>query len=126
MGWTAADAAKWIANNLGPTLRSGDPSSKDVKIIMMDDNKAVLPTWAREVRLITQYYTLCLTITGNSARNLICCKIKLVERFSFNEINLSVPSIENQSAVTEINISQDDRFICKNAKRTELNTVSPL
>jgi hypothetical protein len=49
MGWTAADMARWIGNNLGPTLAASKPGL-DVKIITLDDNKGAISTWAKEVR----------------------------------------------------------------------------
>lgn len=42
LGWTASNSAKWVANNLGPMMRSNFP---DVKIFAGDDQRYTFPSW---------------------------------------------------------------------------------
>ncbi len=47
MGWNATTQREWIVNNLGPTLESAGYS--DVKLMILDDQRPLIPKWAREV-----------------------------------------------------------------------------
>ncbi|XP_026688399.1 glucosylceramidase-like [Diaphorina citri] len=47
MGWHPKSVATWIANNLGPTLRSSQHNA--TKILAIDDQRFVLPWWLEQV-----------------------------------------------------------------------------
>lgn len=47
MGWTPGDQALFIGLNLGPTLKA--KGFGDVKIMIMDDQRLLLPKWAKIV-----------------------------------------------------------------------------
>ncbi|KAJ9573852.1 hypothetical protein L9F63_008776 [Diploptera punctata] len=57
MGWTNEGEANWVANYLGPTLEQSDYSN--VNIIIMDDNRPYITTWA-EVFFLPQSEELLL------------------------------------------------------------------
>uniref|UniRef100_A0A8D8U1K1 Glucosylceramidase n=1 Tax=Cacopsylla melanoneura TaxID=428564 RepID=A0A8D8U1K1_9HEMI len=50
MGWLPKNAANWIANNLGPTLRASGHNA--TKILAIDDQRFVLPWWIEEVCIV--------------------------------------------------------------------------
>jgi glucosylceramidase len=47
MGWNSSTQREWIVNNLGPTLEAGGYA--DVKLMILDDQRPLVPKWAREV-----------------------------------------------------------------------------
>ncbi|KAI5710715.1 hypothetical protein M8J76_013795 [Diaphorina citri] len=47
MGWHPKSVATWIANNLGPTLRSSQHNA--TKILAIDDQRFVLPWWLEQM-----------------------------------------------------------------------------
>lgn len=52
MGWTSSMMRKFLANNLGPSLKA---ANLDPQVIMLDDNKMSVSSWAREVRSISNW-----------------------------------------------------------------------
>lgn len=48
MGWKAAEMRKFIVNHLGPALAA---AKLDPRVVMLDDNKAMVSSWAKEVRM---------------------------------------------------------------------------
>ena len=48
MGWTAESQAFFVGLNLGPTLAANGFAY--VKILIMDDQRILLPKWAQTVR----------------------------------------------------------------------------
>ncbi|ODM90073.1 putative glucosylceramidase 4, partial [Orchesella cincta] len=46
MGWKAADMRRFLANNLGPSLAA---AKLDPRVIMLDDNKGSVQSWAKEI-----------------------------------------------------------------------------
>ena len=48
MGWTAESQAFFVGLNLGPTLSAN--GFTEVKILIMDDQRILLPKWAQTVR----------------------------------------------------------------------------
>ena len=47
MGWNATSQRVWISENLGPSLEAAGYS--DVKVMILDDQRPLVPKWAREV-----------------------------------------------------------------------------
>ncbi|XP_027230984.1 lysosomal acid glucosylceramidase [Penaeus vannamei] len=47
VGWSPQDQAEWIGKHLGPALKNHSLSS--VKIMIMDDNRLLLPKWVEDV-----------------------------------------------------------------------------
>ena len=47
MGWNSSTQAQWIVENLGPTLEVEGYS--DIKLMILDDQRPLVPKWAREV-----------------------------------------------------------------------------
>jgi len=47
MGWTPEDQALFIGLNLGPTLQA--KGFGDIKIMILDDQRLLLPKWAKSV-----------------------------------------------------------------------------
>jgi glucosylceramidase len=47
MGWTPDDQALFIGLNLGPTLQA--KGFGDIKIMILDDQRLLLPKWAKSV-----------------------------------------------------------------------------
>ncbi|XP_066985550.1 lysosomal acid glucosylceramidase-like [Macrobrachium rosenbergii] len=47
MGWTAETQRKWIAEHLGPTLENNNLG--DLKLMIMDDQRLLLPSWPATV-----------------------------------------------------------------------------
>lgn len=47
MGWTPEDQAFFVGLNLGPTLAA--KGFGDIKIMIMDDQRILLPKWAKTV-----------------------------------------------------------------------------
>ena len=47
MGWNASTQRQWIVENLGPSLEAAGYS--DVKLMIHDDQRPLVPKWAREV-----------------------------------------------------------------------------
>jgi len=43
LGWMPSDQARWVAENLGPTLKNSE--FKDVNILALDDQRFSLPWW---------------------------------------------------------------------------------
>ncbi|RVE53974.1 hypothetical protein evm_001377 [Chilo suppressalis] len=43
LGWSPIKQGKWIAENLGPTVRNS--SFRDIKILALDDQRSTLPAW---------------------------------------------------------------------------------
>lgn len=48
MGWTPEDQAFFVGLNLGPTLAA--KGFGDIKIMIMDDQRILLPKWVKTVR----------------------------------------------------------------------------
>jgi glucosylceramidase len=44
LGWLPRDQGKWLAENLGPTVKK-NPTTKDVKILSVDDNRLTMLYW---------------------------------------------------------------------------------
>ena len=57
MGWTAEDTATFTGLNLGPTM--AEHGYGDVKILTMDDQRYLLPKWAKTVRLTKPICLIC-------------------------------------------------------------------
>lgn len=47
MGWNASTQREWIVENLGPSLENNGYG--DVKLMILDDQRPLVPKWAREV-----------------------------------------------------------------------------
>lgn len=54
MGWTPTTQAKWVVENLGPTLKSS--KFNNVKIIAGDDQRYTFPYWFLEVNQNTAFF----------------------------------------------------------------------
>lgn len=47
MGWTPTTMARWVANNLGPTIANSE--SNETLILMLDDQRFDLPWYVDDV-----------------------------------------------------------------------------
>ena len=68
MGWTPETQAFFIGLNLGPTLHQN--GFDNVKIMIMDDQRILIPKWPETVRLHLKIKTISVT-------NLIRCDMQL-------------------------------------------------
>ena len=50
MGWNATTQREWIVENLGPSLETAGYG--DINLMILDDQRPMVPKWARDVIII--------------------------------------------------------------------------
>ena len=55
LGFTAQEQKDWVVMDLGPALSAS--SYPDTHVLIMDDNRLLLPYWAKVVSLRTERYS---------------------------------------------------------------------
>ncbi|XP_052758741.1 lysosomal acid glucosylceramidase-like [Galleria mellonella] len=94
LGWTPGQLGRWVANNLGPTLRNS--SFSDTLILAVDDQRYVLPAWLRgmereDPRSIDFIDGIAIHYYGNFVPSLVLSRIQ--QRYP-NKILLSTEASE--------------------------------
>lgn len=57
LGFTPEEQRDWVAKDLGPALHVS--SFKHTHILILDDNRLLLPLWAKVVRKRTERESVC-------------------------------------------------------------------